>query len=157
MSSLWTPSGEVPVDPEPERRGAPGTATGATGATGEPRGRQATGGPGEAPISAEELAAVRQVHQQIRATPAVDVVANHGVQLFELALVYLGVATPPDEQGRVPYPDLAQAGVAVDAMAALVDGMGNRLGEHEATLREALSEIQMLYVQVAEQLEPQGR
>ena len=35
---------------------------------------------------------MRQVQAQIRATPAVDIVANHVVQLFELALVYLGVA-----------------------------------------------------------------
>ena len=100
---------------------------------------------------------MREVHRQIRSTPAIDVVANHAVQLFELALVYLGVATPPDDDGRVPMPDLAQAGVAVDAMAVLVDGLGSRLGEHEQTLRDALSQIQMLYVRIAEQLEPDTR
>lgn len=151
MSSLWTPGGEVPVDPESERggRAAAGRAAGPAAS--------APGPSGEEQISAEELAAIRQVHQQIRATPAVDVIANHGVQLFELALVYLGVATPPDEQGRVPYPDLTQAGVAIDAMAALVDGMGSRLDEHEQTLRDALAQIQVLYVQVAEQLEREGQ
>ena len=102
-------------------------------------------------VSPEELEAIREVQAQIRATPAIDVVANHAVQLFELALVYMGVASPPDEQGRMPAPDLAQAGVAIDAMAALVDGFGSRFCEHEQTLRDALSQIQMLYVQVADQ------
>ena len=92
----------------------------------------------------------------MRSTPAIDIVANHGVQLFELALVYLGVATPPDEHGRVPIPDLAQGGVAIDAMAILVDGLGSRLGEHEQTLRDGLAQIQMLYVQVADELEKRG-
>ncbi len=110
---------------------------------------------GQPEISAEEVAAMRHVHAQIRSTPAIDVVANHGIQLFELALIYLGVATPPDEQGRVPMPDLAQAGVAIDAMAVLVDGLGVRFGENEQTLRDALSQIQMLYVQVADQLNEQ--
>ena len=96
---------------------------------------------------------MRQVHHQIRSTPAIDVVANHGVQLFELALVYLGVATPPDEQGRVPMPDLVQAGVAIDAMASLVDGMGSRLVEHEQTLRDGLAQIQQVYVQIADTIE----
>jgi hypothetical protein len=102
--------------------------------------------------SAEEVEAVRQIQAQIRATPAAVVVANHVIQLFELAVVYLGVATPPDEQGRVPMPDLAQAGVAIDAMAALIDGLGPRYGEDEQTLRDALAQIQMLYVQVADAL-----
>lgn len=95
---------------------------------------------------------MRQVQAQIRATPAAAIVANHVVQLFELALVYLGVATPPDDQGRIPAPDLAQAGVAIDAMTSLIDGLGPRYGEDEQTLRDALTQIQMIYVQVADAL-----
>lgn len=143
MSSLWTPSGEVPV--EPDRPGQPGAAAAAPPEAEGP------------PPSAEEMEAVREVHARIRQTPAIDIVANHAIQLFELALVYLGVATPPDEQGRVPMPDLAQAGVAIDGMTALVDGLGNRFGEHEQALRDGLAQIQMLYVQVADQLEREGR
>jgi hypothetical protein len=40
--------------------------------------------------------------------------------------------------------------VAIDAMRALVDGLGPRLAEHEPTLRDALSQIQLLYVRVAD-------
>ena len=164
MSSIWTPSGEHGVPDDGPRgivdlgaRTTDGAASGAVGATGalsqdEHRDADLDAQP---EISPEEIAAMRQVHAQIRSTPAIDVVANHGIQLFELALIYLGVATPPDEQGRVPMPDLAQAGVAIDAMAVLVDGLGVRFGENEQTLRDALSQIQMLYVQVADQLNEQ--
>jgi hypothetical protein len=145
MSSLWTPGGEhrVPDDdpsaPQPYAPGPP-PAQADEGDEADER----------VQVSPEELEAIREVQAQIRATPAIDVIANHAVQLFELAVVYLGVASPPDAQGRVPAPDLAQAGVAIDAMTALVDGLGARFGVHEQTLRDALSQIQMLYVQIAE-------
>ena len=146
VSSIWTPGGEHRVpDDEPAARHPPAAAAPAAAPPGEdydPRGVE---------VSPEELEAIREVQAQIRATPTIDVVANHAVQLFELALVYMGVASPPDEQGHVPAPDLVQAGVAIDAMAALVDGFGSRFSEHEQTLRDALSQIQMLYVQVADQ------
>ncbi len=176
MSSIWTPSGEhrVPDDDPRAAPRAPGAADAGAGAGGassaavegspQPTGSGSNvgveggddyldGGPPGPPVTPEELEAMRQVHLQIRSTPAVDVVANHVVQLFELALIYLGVTTPPDDQGRVPMPDLAQAGVAIDAMSALIDGFGPRLNEHEQTLRDGLGQIQMLYVQVADQLQ----
>jgi hypothetical protein len=65
--------------------------------------------------------------------------------------VHLGVVTPPDEQGRTPAPNLAAAGLAIDALAVLVDGLSERLGEGEQMLREALGQAQMLYVEVADQ------
>jgi hypothetical protein len=134
--SIWTPGGEHEVPDDDPRAVSAADGDEATAPTMQ--------------VSPEELDAIRQVQAQIRATPAIDVVANHIVQLFELALVYLGVASPPDELGRVPAPDLAQAGVAIDTMSAIIDGLGPRLGEHEQTLRDALSQIQMLYVQCAE-------
>ena len=157
MSGIWTPSGEHIV-PDDGPHGVVdlaniGGAPGQSPAGGpEPAGYGAAPDDFGGPVSAEEIAAMRQIHNQIRSTPAIDVVANHGVQLFELALVYLGVATPPDEQGRVPMPDLTEAGVAIDAMAALIDGMGQRLGEHEQTLRDGLAQIQQVYVQIADQM-----
>ena len=164
VSGIWTPSGEhiVPDDGPhgvvdlANLGGVPvqGPSGGLSG--GYPADPGGDGGGQFGPdISPEEVAAMRQIHNQIRSTPAIDVVANHGVQLFELALVYLGVATPPDDQGRVPMPDLTEAGVAIDAMAALIDGMGQRLGEHEQTLRDGLAQIQQVYVQIADQLNEQ--
>jgi hypothetical protein len=108
--------------------------------------------------SAEEVAALRELHARLVATPVVDVIVNHALGIWQLALVHLGVITPPDEHGRRPTPDLASAGLAIDALAALVDGLGTRLGEHEPVLRDALAQAQMLYVEVAEaQGQPQSQ
>lgn len=136
MSSLWTPSGEHEPTPEPPGDGAA-----------SPPGDGEDAGPA---LSPDELEALRQVRAQIRATPASAIVANHAVQLFELALVYLGIGAPPDGDGSEQAPDLAQAGVAIDAMAALVDGLGARLDDNEGTLRDALAQIQVLYAQIAD-------
>jgi len=46
--------------------------------------------------------------------------------------------------------------VAIDALAVLVEGLGERLGEHEAVLRDALTQAQMLFVEVSDgRAEPQ--
>ena len=126
MSGLWTPGGGEPREPEP-----------------------AVAPAGDGP-SAEEIAAVRELHAQLRAAPVVDVIVNHAIGIWQLALVHLGVATPPDEDGRQPEPDLAAAGLAIDALSALVDGLTERLGEAEDMLREALTEAQRVYVAVAD-------
>ena len=129
MSGLWTPSGEQrPPDQPPDR---------------PPDG-------GDPEPSPEEVAALREVHAKLVATPIEDVIANHALGIWQLALVHLGVVTPPDEQGRLPAPNLPAAGLAIDAMAALVEGLGERLGVHEPVLRDALGQAQMLFVEVSE-------
>jgi Domain of unknown function (DUF1844) len=133
VSSLWTPSGEhrPPEDPADDASARPDAPAGP-----EP--------------TAEEVAALREVHARLVATPVEDVVANHALGIWQLALVHLGVITPPDDQGRPAVPNLAAAGFAIDAMAALVDGLGERLGENEADLRNALTQAQMLFVEISE-------
>jgi hypothetical protein len=129
VSGLWTPSGghEPPNQP-------PG---------------------GAAPqASAEEVAALREVHARLVSTPVEDVVANHALGIWQLALVHLGVIIPPDADSRPPEPNLAAAGLAIDAMAALVEGLGERLGVHEPVLRDALTQAQMLFVEVSEGRDP---
>ena len=128
MSELWTPAGSE--RPEPA----------------------AAAGPSESPAepSDEELAALRELHARLAATPVADVIVNHAIGIWQLALVHLGVVTPPDEQGRRPAPDLAAAGLAIDALAALVDGLVDRLGDGEPMLRDALLQAQMLYVEIAD-------
>jgi hypothetical protein len=123
VSGLWTPSGGEPPQPGP---------------------------PGDSEPSSDEVAALRELHARLAATPVADVIANHAIGIWQLALVHLGVVTPPDEQGNRPAPDLASAGLAIDALAALVDGLGERLGEGEPMLREALTQAQMLFVEIAE-------
>jgi hypothetical protein len=121
VSGLWTPGGDEPSEPPP----AP-----------EP--------------SEEELAALRELHARLAATPVADVIVNHAIGIWQLALVHLGVVTPPDATGARPAANLAAAGLAIDALTALVDGLAGRLGEGEEMLRDALGQVQMLYVEVAE-------
>jgi hypothetical protein len=129
VSGLWTPSGGQPP-PEP------------------PPGDQPPGD--EAAATREEIEALRAVHAKLVATPVEDVIANHALGIWQLALVHLGVITPPDDDGRPPEPNLVAAGLAIDALAALVDGLVDRLGDGEPMLRDALLQAQMLYVEIAD-------
>jgi hypothetical protein len=140
VSSIWTPSGEYRPSEEPEGSGI------------APPGGGAPPGPDDdAPVTTEELEAMRRLHEQLRATPAVDVVANHVVQLFQLALVYLGAGAASEDAAAEPVADLVQAGIVIDTMAAIVDGLGPRLVDHEQTLRDALTQLQLLWVEIADQ------
>jgi hypothetical protein len=143
VSSIWTPSGEYRPDDAPPGDPAsppPGGTSPVAGA--DPEG---------APITDEELEGLRRVHEQLRATPAIDVVANHVVQLFQLALVYLGAGAAPADADAAPMADLVQASIVIDTMAAILDGLGPRLVEHEQTLRDALTQLQLLWVEIADE------
>jgi hypothetical protein len=127
VSSLWTPGGEhrVPDDRDP----APAeeiddVEEGFDDAT-------------EAELRAE----LDEARRRLAEVPAAQVVANHAMGLFELGAIHLS---------RQP-PDLAEASVAIDAMAAVVDTVGERLGPNASVLRDALSQIQMAFVQVRTQ------
>ena len=80
------------------------------------------------------------MRQQLADAPAEVVVANHCYGLFELAAVYLSSAPPR----------LADAKLAIDAFGALVDGLGDRLGDGEGSLTQALAQVRLAYVQIAE-------
>jgi hypothetical protein len=149
VGTLWTPSGEYQPRDGGNASPPPAPPSGGGGAGG---GGRDPGGPDDDGPSPEEVAALRDLHARLLATPVEDVVANHAFGLWQLALVYLGVATPPDEQGRQPMPNLPAAALVIDAVAALLDGVGGRLGDHEAQLRDALTQTQMVYVQLAEAL-----
>jgi hypothetical protein len=58
--------------------------------------------------------------------------------LFELAAIHLS-AEPTH---------LSEAALAIDALGTLVEGLEGRLGEAEPTLRDALSQIRLAFVQV---------
>jgi hypothetical protein len=79
-----------------------------------------------------------EARERLLATPAAVIVANHGMGLYELAALHL--AEQP--------PNLAQATLAIDALAALVEGLEGRLGEAEPTLREAIDQLRMAFVKV---------
>jgi hypothetical protein len=140
VSGLWTPGSGEPPDPPAPGDDFPDLGAGP--------------GPSEPPPTPEELEAVRELHERLAATPVADVIVNHAIGIWQLALVHLGVVTPPDAEGRRPKPDLASAGLAIDALAALVDGLTDRLGEGEEMLRDALRQVQMLFVDIADSQEP---
>lgn len=79
-----------------------------------------------------------ELQEQLARTPAYRVVANHAFGLFELAALHLSLQPP----------QLDQASLAIDAMAALVEGLGERLGEHAAELSDGLAQLRMAFVQI---------
>ena len=124
MSSLWTPSGEHRVDDE---------ADASQVAAQNPVRAE---GPMDALGDAE--AQVEALRQRLAEAPAETVLANHCYGLFELGAVYLS-ADPPL---------LGEARLAIDAFGLLVEGLGERLGEAAGTLRDALAQIRLGFVQV---------
>jgi len=143
VSSLWTPDGEHPVGRD-EPRAAPTTAaSGATRSTAPPsRGPAAPGdGPGGADDAAgeEEIrASIDEARARLLEVPAEVIVLNHAMGLYELGAIHLS-ATPPN---------LADAAVAIDAFGCIVEGLGERLGPDAPTLRDALGQIRLAFVQV---------
>lgn len=78
-----------------------------------------------------------EVQRELLQTPAIVVIANHCIGLFQLAALHL------DQQ----IPDLPQAQLAIDALAAIVEGIGPRLGDDEGPLRDALTSLQLAFVE----------
>lgn len=128
--SLWTPGGEHTPEPPQE---PPATS---------PAGSDERS---LADLSAEERAQLEamqaemdQVRQQLIDAPAAVVVANHAMGIYELAAIHLTAEAPR----------LAEASLAIDALAALVEGLRGRLGESEATLQGALGQLRAAYLEV---------
>lgn len=135
MSSIWTPGGERPVQREPDAPSSPRPSAPTGGGAG-------SGSPGS-DLSAEERAQLESelaaMQEQVASTPAAVVVANHAVGLFQLAAIHLN---------RQP-PNLGEGRIAIDALAALVEGMEGRLGDEEQALRDGLRQLQMAFVQLS--------
>lgn len=132
MSTLWTPGGERPVPRGPQ----PGSPPVGDAGGGPPPG-PGSGPPGE-PTPEEMQARLAELQEQLARTPAEVVVANHAFGLFELAALHLSLQPPQLDQARL----------AIDALAALVDGLGERLGEHASELSDGLANLRMAYVQI---------
>jgi hypothetical protein len=86
----------------------------------------------------EAQRAMEDARSRLADVPAEVVVTNHVMGLYELAAIHLS-ATPPD---------LEQSVLAIDAVACLVDGLGDRLGEEAPTMRDALNNIRLAFVQI---------
>jgi len=124
VSTLWTPSGEH-----------------------EPQDARDAGDDAMPEPTPEELADMQESRAALAAVPVADIVANHAVGLWQLAILHLMPEPGPD--GSTTAPRLDQAGLAIDALGALVEGLGGRLAPHDEALREALTQLRLAYVEVA--------
>ncbi len=131
MSSFWTPGGEHPVE-RPGGEAPRGVDAGVTDA--EAAGLDDLSPEGRARLEAEAAA----MTAELAAAPAAVVVANHVVGLFQLAAIHLNEDPPHLDDGRL----------AIDAVKALLDAVGDRLGDDAEALRTGLTQLQMAYVQL---------
>lgn len=140
MSTLWTPSGEHPVD-----RSAGGDQTDPARAQ-QPT-RPPAGPAGDEPeLTPDERAAAEEyarqldeAREQLLDTPAGLVVGQQALQFYELAALHLSQ----------PEPRLDDARIAIDALAAVVDAVGARLGEGETPLRQAVNQLRLAFVEAS--------
>ncbi|MEE9417798.1 MAG: hypothetical protein V3V01_21145 [Acidimicrobiales bacterium] len=137
--SLWTPDGEHQVDRDPSPVAEPSPASTPLGEQEAfddltPEQQQ------QATAMAEDMS---EVQRQIAAAPASTVVANHAMGIYELAAIHLSQQPP----------NLVEAAFAIDAMSKLTEGMAGRLGEAEPTLREALAQIRLAFVDIKDHAE----
>jgi hypothetical protein len=131
MSTIWTPGGEyVPREEPPEQPTAPPSAP--TGA-------------GREPTEQEVQAALAEARRVLH-TPVIEHIGGHAMAMFELAALHLEreAATGGEEK-----PDLAETVLAIDAMAALVEGLGEKLEPYRAQLEGALNQLRMAFVQLS--------
>jgi Domain of unknown function (DUF1844) len=127
MSTIWTPSGERPVgreepSPQPGAASSPGAAAGAE----------------DEPTEEEMAARMAEFQRELLEAPAALVITNHCIGLFQLAAIHLE-AQPPN---------LEEAQLAIDALAAIVERLGSRLGAEERPLQEALTNLRLAFVEV---------
>ena len=123
MSTFWTPSGERPIPRDEPAAASP-----------PPPGYPEGGGE---EMDEELQAELRAMQEQMIRTPAAIVVANHCIGLIELAALHLG-QNPPN---------LADAQLAIDALAGILDALGPRMGENGPPLRQALNQMRMAFVE----------
>ena len=95
------------------------------------------------PIDVAE-SAMNASRERLGTVPAEVVITNHLMGLYELAAIHLS-ANPPD---------LVQSALAIDALACLVDGLGDRIGPDAPTMRDALNNIRLAFVQIKGAADP---
>jgi hypothetical protein len=81
-----------------------------------------------------ELAEARQ---RLLEAPVSTVLVNHALGVYELAAIHL----------TADQPKLDEAQLAIDALGGLVDATQGRLGDQEGTIRDALHQLRLAFVQ----------
>ena len=151
--SLWTPGGEHPVDrnrPSEPASGAHAAESSASEAdpgggsdilaalSPEQRAEFDRLSPEEQEQAKAMIAQMADTRQRMVETPAAVLVANHAMGLYELAAIHLSAESPK----------VSEAKLAIDALAGILDSVGDQLSDDGKTLRDALAQIQLAYVQV---------
>ena len=124
----------------------PGPARPAVPAAPRPAGYGGGGGGEDEELDPEEM---REMLARLAATPVELIVAQFAVQLQELGVLHLGIAHERAES-------LGQAALAIDALATLVEGLGDRLAPNDEPLRQVLAQLRLAYVEVANDPAPEG-
>ena len=127
MSTIWTPSGEYQPKPEPEQAPPPG--------------------PGREPTPEEMEAMAAEIMGALH-RPMTDHVLDLVEQLLQLASLHLNRESLTGGQEK---PDLKETSLAIDTLAAIVDGVGSRLGQYEEPLQRTVEQLKTAFVQVSKQ------
>jgi hypothetical protein len=85
----------------------------------------------------EQEEQARRFAEEVRATPTRDWVLNSAVTLANVAATKIDAGLA------------AEAQLAIDALAGIVDAVGSRLGDAEAPLRQTVAQLQMAFAQGA--------
>ena len=129
MSTIWTPSGEHEIK-RSEQHSEPSHADQTGDSPDAVKASRTT--------DTDDEQELTRLEAELRSLPAEDVIANHCYGLFQLAAIHLS-SDPPDAKN---------ASLAIDAMGAIVDSLGERLGQSAAPLKEELTQIRLAYVKI---------
>lgn len=144
--SARPPASEAtPSDPAPAPPGAPhATAEATVGTVPETAPEPAAGdaAPAERVWTPEQEAEARQIADEIARTPSIEWVINTAATLANVAGTKLDLGAVADAQ------------LAIDALAGIVSSVGPRLQGAEKPLRQLLADLQLAYAQRA--APPQG-
>jgi hypothetical protein len=123
--------GSIPEPPEPA---TPEPATPEQPKPGAP--------PGQRVWTPEEEAEARRVAEEIARTPSIEWVINTAATLGNVAGTKLDLG------------EVADAQLAIDALAGIVNSVGSRLQGAERPVRQLLAELQLAYAQRAASAPP---
>lgn len=138
-------TGAAPPPEEPPPTTPPPTPPEPVGPENPPDTAEAAGErEGENIWTPEQEAEAQAFVQEIAQRPSLEWVVNTAVTLANVAGTKLDLGRTADAQ------------LAIDALAALVERLGSRLDQAEAPLRQTLAQLQLAYAQRATQPPPPG-
>ncbi len=127
---------EAPRAPEPDPAPtAEATVGSVPEAPAEEPARPPETGPGERVWTPEQEAEARRMAEEIARTPSIEWVINTAATLANVAGTKLDLGAAADAQ------------LAIDALAGIVNSVGPRLGGAEKPLRQLLADLQLAYAQ----------